>query len=75
MKAELRDLIIRLQVSNARAENLMDNIYTAKRLLKQYENCLIKELKTSDELADKVKLELLLEDAEVAQIENMSDGN
>jgi len=68
MKEELKNLTIRLQVLNIRAENLMDNIKAIKKLLKQYEYCLIEELKTSDELVEKIKLELLIDDALEAQI-------
>lgn len=69
MKEELKSLTIQLQVSNVRTENLMDNINAVKELLKQYENCLIGELKTSDDLANKIKLELLVDDAAKAQLE------
>lgn len=69
MKEELRNLIIKLQVSNARLENLMDNIGTAKELLGQYKNCLRRELETSDGLANKIGLELLMDDAVKARPE------
>ena len=68
MKEELKNMLIKLQVSNARTENLMDNISVVKGLLKQYENCLVEELKISDDLANKIGLELLMDDAVKAQI-------
>jgi len=68
MKEELKNLTIQLQVSNVRVENLMDNIGATKELLKQYENCLIRELQRSDDFADKIRLELLMEDALEAQL-------
>ena len=69
MKEELKNLTIRLQVSNTKVENLMDNLKTVRRLFRQYAKCLIEELKTSDDLANKIKLELLMEDAGKAQTE------
>ena len=68
MKEEIKNLAIQLQVSNIRAENLMDNISAVKGLLKQYENCLVGELKTSDDLAEKIRLELLMDDAVKVQM-------
>jgi len=64
----LRSLTTQSQVSNIQAENLMVDISAVKKLLKQYENCLIGELKTSDELAEKIRLELLIDDAVKAQM-------
>lgn len=69
MKEELRSLTIQLQVSNTRVERLMNDIITIRELLKYAENCLVEELGTSETLANKIKLELLMEDAEKAQIE------
>lgn len=69
MKEELRNLIIKLQVSNMRTKRLRDSINTAKDLLKQYENCLNEELKISNVLANKLELELLIDDAITAQTE------
>ena len=69
MKKELKNLTIRLQVSNVLAERLMNNFDAAKELLKQIEICLIQELKTSDDLANKIRLELLMDDAVKAQTE------
>lgn len=69
MNEELKNLTIQLQVSNTRVERLMNDIGIARELLKYAENCLIEELKTSDSLANKIRLELVMEDAEKAQIE------
>lgn len=69
MREELKNLTIQLQVSNMRVEKLMDSIDAARELLKQYESCLIGELKTSDNLANKIRLELLMDDAVKAQID------
>lgn len=74
MREELKNLTIQLQVSNTRAENLMDNIEAAKKLLKQYENLLIGELKISDDLANKIRLELLMDDAVKTQIDQEIDA-
>ena len=63
MKEELRNLAIQLQVSNTRAERLMNDIEIARGLLKYAENCLIGELKIRDELIEKIRLELLMDDA------------
>lgn len=68
MKEGLKNLFIQLQVSNAQIERLMNDIDTAKRLLKQYENLLIEKLKTTDSLANKIELELLIDDAAKAQM-------
>lgn len=67
MTEELKNMLMKLQVSNARTENLMDNINAVKRISKQYEKCLIEELKISEELANKIRLELLMNDATMAQ--------
>lgn len=75
MKKELKDLAIRLQASNMRTENLIDNIIAAKNILNQYENLLIQELKTSDDLSDKIRLELLMDDAVKAQIDQNLDDD
>lgn len=69
MEEELKNLIIRLEVSNTKVENLMDNLEVARRLCKQYEKCLIGELEISKSLANKIELELLTEDAGKAQME------
>lgn len=69
MKEELKNLIIRLQVSNRRVETLTENLLDVRRLCKQYEKCLTEELKISNSLADEVRLELLMEDAVKAQTE------
>ena len=68
MKEELKNLIIRLEVSNTKVENLMDNFNAVKRLYKQYEKYLIEELEICSSLANKVELELLMEDAGKAQM-------
>lgn len=68
MKKELKNLFIQLLVSNAQVEHLMNNIDAVKGLLKQYENLLIEKLKTTDSLANKIELELLIDDAAKAQL-------
>ena len=69
MREELKNLTIKLHVSNIRTERLMNNFDAAKELLKQIEICLIQELKIDDDLANKIRLELLLDDAIKAQTE------
>lgn len=76
MEEELKNMLIKLQVSNARAENLMDNITkannlvtTAKNLLIRYKNLLVQELEISNDLDSKIRLELLMDDAAKAQTE------
>lgn len=56
MEKELKNLIIKFQVSNMRTENLMNNIEEVRTLLNQYEYCLTKELETSNELAKKIAI-------------------
>ena len=76
MKKELENMLIKLQVSNTRTENLMDNVTkannlvtTARNLLIRYENLLVQELEVSNNLANKLRLELLIDDAVKAQTE------
>ena len=67
MKEELKSLTIRLQVSNMRTENLMDNITKTKNILNEFKNLLSQELEISNNVANKIKLELLMEEAGKAQ--------
>ncbi|MCR4334333.1 MAG: hypothetical protein NUV47_01210 [Patescibacteria group bacterium] len=74
MKEKIKNMLIKLQVSNVRSEDLMNNVIkannlvaTARNLLIRYKNLLAQELEISNDLANKLRLELLMDDAAKAQ--------
>lgn len=63
MVTDIKELTIKLMVSNNKVQNLMEQLIEVRKLEKEAKLLLRQELKISDELADNLRLELLCKEA------------